>query len=622
MHITPVSSDDCFGLVRPAVDAHTLGISYVSQLLQDCGYKVHIADASVCSAIGEISKIGNIQILIRWLREHEVTFLGFSYRLDPRDAQEHFGRLIYQLKSQEIIGEQRQIKRIYFAGLPEACSRIQREYCGAVTVFDGDDSPAESLKKMGVPEHRIPLQVIKGSEYDDWRIKFGEELILKGDHLGVKPVDRSGYESFGTKMDTVLARIDHGRKNEFPPLIRVHAGPYNPRRRNAIKEFEGWAKKLANSGYLDILSIGTSQLTQSRFGEDWHNDPNGGGVPVNSAAEYRQIWNAARPMLVRTYAGTKDIRSLARMHEETLNIAWHALSFWWFCQIDGRGPNDVYQNLKQHLETLKFIAESGKPFEPNIPHHFAFRGGDDISCALSAYLAAKTAKLAGVRTLVLQVMMNTPKHTWGIQDLAKARALLSMVRELESPTFRILLQPRAGLDYFSPNMDKAKAQLAAVTALMDDIEPLEPSSPDIIHVVSYSEASHLADPDIIDESIKITQGALAKYRLLKKLGNTPDMHNNIDVRHRTASLIRDVKILLREVEHIIRNTYSVAGLYKVFQSGFMPVPYLWECREEFKRAVEWKTGIVDGGVAVLKENGDAMSIEDRIALIKAKAGVF
>jgi hypothetical protein len=40
---------------------------------------------------------------------------------------------------------------------------------------------------------------------------------------------------------------------------------------------------------------------------------------------------------------------------------------------------------------------------------------------------------------------------------------------------------------------KAKAQLAAVTAMMDDIEPQDEGSPQIIHVVSYSEAFRLAD---------------------------------------------------------------------------------------------------------------------------------
>ena len=297
--------------------------------------------------------------------------------------------------------------------------------------------------------------------------------------------------------------------------------------------FLDWTRQLAKDGFLDVLSIGTSQLSQSNFGEDWGDKQNGGGVPINSGAEFQKVWKNARPMLVRTYAGTQNIPQLAKMYEETINIAWHALSFWWFCQIDGRGPYPVRQNLEQHIETLRVIAETGKPFEPNIPHHFAFRGADDVTYVISAVLAARTAKRLGVRYFILQNMLNTPKYTWGVQDLAKSRAMLSLVRELEDERFRVILQPRAGLDYFSHDLDKAKVQLAAVSAMMDDIEPHNPNSPPIVHVVSYSEASHLADPPVINESIQITRAAIEEYRELRKHGKIDDMSDHPEVKHRT-----------------------------------------------------------------------------------------
>jgi hypothetical protein len=73
-----------------------------------------------------------------------------------------------------------------------------------------------------------------------------------------------------------------------------------------------------------------------------------------------------------------------------------------------------------------------------------------------------------------------------VRDLVKARVLLKPVRSLEDGNFRVIYQPRAGLDSFSPELEKAKAQLAAVTALMADVEPENPESPQIVHVVSYS----------------------------------------------------------------------------------------------------------------------------------------
>jgi len=300
------------------------------------------------------------------------------------------------------------------------------------------------------------------------------------------------------------------------------------------------------------------------------------------------------------------------MHEETINIAWHALSLWWFCRIDGRGPNSVQENLQQHVETLKYIAATGKPFEPNVSHHFAFRGADDVTYVVAAVLAARLGKSVGIRRLIFQNMLNTPKYTWGVQDLAKSRANLTLLRELEDERFEVILQPRGGLDYFSPDLDKARAQLAAVTALMDDIEPHRADSPPVIHVVSFSEASHLADPPVIDESIQITRHALAQYRRLRAAGQVDDMTNHPEVQARTSELLAEARAVLRAIETAVPQPYSAEGLYQTFAAGFLPVPYLWEGRDEFARAVRWPTRLVRGTVQVVDAGGRPLSVVDRL----------
>lgn len=224
--------------------------------------------------------------------------------------------------------------------------------------------------------------------------------------------------------------------------------------------------------------------------------------------------------------------------------------------------------MKEHLETIKYIASTGKPFEPNVPHHFAFRGADDISYIISGYLAAKTAKRLGIKDLILQNMLNTPKYTIGLQDLAKGRVMLRLVRELEDGNFRVHLQSRAGLDYFSPDLEKAKIQLAAVTALMDDIEPDNMNSPEIIHVVSYSEAVRLATPPVINESIQITLAALEKYRRLRNTGQIENMAHNQDLNERTEDMYQEAKEAIDVLENILSIYILQKGYIKCLKKAF------------------------------------------------------
>jgi hypothetical protein len=604
---------DCFGLARPAVDAHTLGISFVEQVLRECGFQTVTADAAVCEAFGCFDDVDSLSRIEKWVRENRITVLGFSYRLGPEQGAAAFASLVHRLKARRLLREQGgPIKAVCFAGLPRTCELVRQRNPEVHAVFRGDETPAETLRLLGVNPDLLARALVEGTAYDEARLSFGRDLIQKGDYLALKPVDRSGYEGFGTRADTLVARLRHSVENQLPPLMRAHVGPFLPNRTEAVELFLEWARQLAATGFLDVLSIGTSQLTQSSFGEDWAGKANGGGVPLNSPDEFAAVWRAARPMLVRAYAGTRNIPALARMYEKTINMAWHALSLWWFCRIDGRGPYSVDENLRQHVETLKYIASSAKPFEPNVPHHFAFRGADDVTFVVSAVIAARLAKSVGIRHLVLQVMLNTPRSTWGVQDLAKARAMLCLARELEDDHFHVILQPRAGLDYFSPDLTKARVQLAAVSAMMDDIEPHDPSSPSVIHVVSYSEASQLADPPIVNESIQITRQAIEQYRRLRARGQVDDMTNHREVVARTENLLAEARTVIRAIESTIPDPYTPHGLYGMLAKGFLPVPYLWECREEFKNAVKWQTRVIHGSVKIVDEVGDPIPEADRV----------
>ncbi len=608
-----LSTQDCVGLVRPAIDAHTLGLTALAQLLTDCGLRCVLADGPTSAHLDNPDRPDQLDGLIRWIRSQGITVLGISYRLDPQDGIRLVAQLAQGLKNRRLLAEQGgPLRALHFAGLPKTCDLVRRNVREITATFEGDETPAETLERLGVETSRIPRELAAGVRYDDDRLAFGRDLIQRGGHLAVSPVNRSGYPEFGGDRDTLIARLDHGLKHGLPPLMRAHAGPYLQDRTEAVRLFLDWSKRLATGGFLDILSIGTSQLTQSNFGEDWGLQPNGGGVPLNTPEEFAAVWQAARPMLVRTYAGTRNLPELAALYEARLHIAWHALSLWWFCQLDGRGPYSLRDNLRHQFEALRVIAAAGKPYEPNVSHHFAFRGADDVTGIAATVMAARAAKALGIRQLVLQIMLTTPRATWGVQDLAKARAVRALVRPLEDASFRVILQPRGGLDYFSPTPEKAKAQLAAVTALMDDIEPRDEGSPPLIHVVSYSEGYELANPAIIDESIQITRHALEEYRRLRRKGDIDDMTDHPDVAARTAGLMAEARTVLAALEAAIPDLYSAEGFYQAFARGFLPVPYLWECRDELAPAVRPQTRLIHGSVKIVDPDGAPISAAARM----------
>ena len=608
-----VSKNETFGLIKTLVDAHTMGIHAAAALLRECGYQVIISPKPIEYSMERIATESAQKEILDWIEENHIRRLGFSYRLDPDTAVELMGRLIHTLSANGYYGGiDSKIRSVFFAGLPNACEKINKEYDGKVSTFRGGESAQETLLVMGVPLEDIPKQIKEGCKYDEALAAFGETVIRNGDYLRLKAPERNFYPEYGTNKDTLLLRLDNNYKEGFQPVIRAHSGPYSDEmsRLACLKEYQDWCHELGKAGFLDVLSVGTSQLSQSNFGEKWDQMPNGGGVPVNSETEYSDIWQAARPMLVRTYSGTKNIRKLAEIYERSINISWHALSLWWFDELDGRGTNALYDNLKEHIETIRYIGTTGKPVETNVSHHFAFRGADDVTYIVSGFLAAKTAKKYGTKTFVLQNMLNTPRSTWGIQDLAKGRTLYKLVKGLEDDDFRVVLQLRAGLDYFKPNIEIAKAQLASVTALMDDIDPFNERSPEIIHVVSYSEALFLATPDVINDSIRITRTALRDYRKHKKQGMTPDVMGN-DIQKRQYELEHASKDLIKAMEENIPNLYSPEGLYIAFVAGWLPVPELWSDSDEFVHAKGWGTRMSNGGV-VLCDHEVIVPVEYRI----------
>jgi hypothetical protein len=158
-----------FGLVKSGLDAHTLGLNHIAQLLEECGFDVHVAKAEIAQAVDKISTKANFLTFKNWVFGHNITHIGFSYRLDPQQALETFVRLVRQIEDDVQISPNKGglIQKIYFAGLPESCNLVENEFGKRYMTFRGDETPKESLLKLGLPDHLIPRSIQEQSMYDE-----------------------------------------------------------------------------------------------------------------------------------------------------------------------------------------------------------------------------------------------------------------------------------------------------------------------------------------------------------------------------------------------------------------------------------------------------------------------
>ena len=599
------------GILKSHLDAHTLGITGVRSLIEESGYSVLVAPEDITEVLNVLPEDTAVKRLRDWLVYNEISSLGFTYRLDPKAGVRLFDK-IYLAMSRLSKDDQCSNVKLFFAGLPTTAELITEKYGNRVTTFNGDETPIDTLRKLGIDSRKFPDWLSREAGFDRGRFTIAADLMSRGALLE-EPAKDAGA---AWKSGSLGARLRAISQFRGKVLCRAHAGPYFDDREYALAVFDRWVRQLSQSRELDILSIGTSQLTQQAFGEAWNDMPNGGGVPINSEFEFQAVKQSAGDMLVRSYSGTNNIPGYSRMLNRTIDCAWHALSIWWFNQTDGRGPLSLRHSIGQHLNALRAIAESGKPFEPNVGHHFAFRGADDLTSITATVLAVRMAAKLGVKHVILQIMLNTPKMTSGIADIVKYRTLMNVLAGFpESADVVITPQPRAGLAYFSPDLQKARLQLASVTGLMTMLDEKR-KLPPIVHVVGYSEAAYLADPDVINESVTITRGAIREFSALSgaEMGVTADLEQAIEhqVRHSTEAVMS----MLRHMQENIPDLLSQEGLYQVYKRGYFAVPDLWCCRDELASAAMWKTRIHQGSMCVVNDNGKPIAMDDRLAMIE------
>ena len=353
------------------------------------------------------------------------------------------------------------------------------------------------------------------------------------------------------------------------PVIRAHFGLSN-----LIDTIKG-IKKLAVADVLDVISIAPDQNAQANFfhPEDQIKKLSGaGGVPLRSRNDFEKLHKArltGNYPLLRIYAGTRDFIKLAELYRDTIQNAWAAIPIFWFNQMDGRGPLTLKKSIKEHLEAIKWHAEQNIPVEINDPHHWSLREAPDAISVADMYLGGIIAKQLGVRHFIAQFMFNTPPSSSLDMDLAKILAKDELLESLTDDSFSIIKQVRTGLESFPLNLEKAKGQLAISTLVQLAIKP------DIVHVVSFSEADHTASPEDIIESCNIVDQVINR--------SFQSRLNFIDkkVKKRKEALIREAKWIVNIIPRLIRTSDEAENLWinpdvltRIVKYGIFDAPQL------------------------------------------------
>ena len=384
-------------------------------------------------------------------------------------------------------------------------------------VFGGTEPVAEEARRVDLFD-----EVFGGAATPDDVVAY-----LRGGVRATREANHAG---------TLVERLE---KNDGYPLIRHHFG------QPTVEATIAGAQVIAEAEVLDVLSIGPDQNAQECFfrPDEMRPEMSGaGGVPLRKPEDLEAIYQASRCgnyPLVRIYAGTRDLIQWAEMSVRTLRNAWGAIPLFWYSQLDGRSDRPLVASISENQQTMCWYAEHGIPVECNDAHQWSLRDAHDAVAVAAAFLGAHNAKAAGVTHYVAQYMFNTPPQTSQAMDLGKMLAKQELIKRLHDDTFVSITQTRSGLGCFSADPDAAKGQLGANTVVQLAM------SPQIVHVVGYSEGDHAVIASELIESCRLVHGALAQA-----LVGMPDMTADDTVLARRDELIAEADLILAAVKQL------------------------------------------------------------------------
>ena len=525
---------------------HVAGVSNFLRLAESAGWRTVFLGPAV-----------PVETFLEATRRENADLVGVSYRLTPETGERllaEFAEAAADLHEQGV--------RFAFGGTPPVSQKAEALEGFFDQIFDGSQGSQEILAYLR-----------------------GEDLSTSGE---------------STYPQSTIERI---RWKQPYPLLRHHFGL--PTLSASIEGIQ----QIAEAKALDVISLGIDQDAQANFFHPERQNPRttgAGGVPVRSAEDYRQLYQASRTgnyPLMRTYSGTDDFIRLAEMYVETINIAWCAIPLFWFNLMDGRGPLTLEESIREHQNVMTWYGQRGIPAELNEPHHWGMRDAPDVVFVTSAYLSAYNAKAFGVKDYIAQLMFNSPPNLSDAMDLAKMLAILEMIASLEDDSFHVWRQTRTGLLSYPLEDNAARAHLATSIYLQMALRP------HIIHIVGHTEADHAATAaDIIEASLA------ARRSIENALAGQPEMTFDPKIQARKKYLIEQTQITLQAIKAISLNGTAdpltdAETLTKAVELGILDAPQLKN--NPFARG-KIRTRVVDGGNEAVDELGNPITEQDRL----------
>ncbi len=498
---------------------HNLGVETFANWMQD------LDQGYVAVKLGPAVPIREV---VNKIREARPEVVGVSMRLGDLHVDKLIGEFVEMITEYGLHPRDSGI-RYSFGGLRPAANLVR-----AMTGM-----PIEEDRFLRQDEKHYDLEAI-AQEYQHKQDFQGFFELVVDDFVTMEELEAfahrrsAGYGRYDfTWSDYLVERIRQVRERENRPIIRAHIGIAAETIEPTVKAIE----KLAEAGALEIVSLAPDQTSQEllakfiRGEEEPSKYLSGqGGAPIRTIEDLERLKSATQrgnfPM-TRIYTGTDELVDLAHFWEEHLNICFPAVPIFFYNELDGRGPISIRDGFDEHFRTIEYWAEQGKPLEINDPHQWGLRYATDDMQVTDHVLCAVIALKKGIKNYVMQMMFELPPEISALDDLAKMKAAYELAEPLSRHfDFRIHRQTRSGLPSFPPNLNQAKGHLAfgIYTQLYMD--------PDILHVVTHSEAHHEASADDIIESCEIVKQVCWDFAK----GNVPRIWEEPVVKERIAEL--------------------------------------------------------------------------------------